>query len=102
MLTSELHHSGEGVQESGVSGPASEALGSLLCQDEPMVLAAGVVRHLVGLSGGWGSVLGDPAPPVRILNSEEMKVRLSIASMVLGCIFEDKAWWKDPWIPSWA
>ncbi|KAI4530240.1 hypothetical protein MG293_020096 [Ovis ammon polii] len=42
--------------------------------DEPMVLAAGVVRHLVGLSGGWGSVLGDPAPPVRILNSEEMKI----------------------------
>lgn len=42
MLTSELHHSGEGVQESGVSGPASEALGSLLCQGRPMVLAAGL------------------------------------------------------------
>ena len=66
------------------------------------MLAARVFRHLVGLSRGWGSVSGDPAPRVRILNSEEMTVRLSVASVVLGCVFEDKTWWKDPQIPSWA
>lgn len=77
-------------------------MGSLLRLDEPVVLAAKTVRHLVGLSGAWGSVLGDPASLVRIPNSEEMKVRLSIASVVLGCSFEDKTWWKDPRIPGWA
>lgn len=37
------------------------------------------IRHLVGLNGGGDTISESTASHVRILNSEEMKVRLTFA-----------------------
>ena len=80
-LTYKLYRSVAAIQKNGDSRPVSEAAGSCLCQEVPVVLASRLVfiRHLVGLNGGWDTILENTASHVRILNSEEMKVRLTFA-----------------------